>query len=174
MPFIPHILWTDALVFLLVITIAVFAWYVSRHEHLLLPWRKVARSATGMCAAVVLCVFIAIGLLDSLHFRLRLDTQPAGGKTAYAAEVLSVRPEMIEIAADVSKLPEGLSARLPVKVLNRIFLGEHTEYRVAHDTLGEFMVLSPRQAERETGTYDIGDTIAAGWRTDQALVIPNE
>ena len=88
--------------------------------------------------------------------------------------VLSVRPEVIAIAPALAGLPKGLSQRLPVKVLNRIFLGEHTEYRVAHDTLGEFMVLSPRQAERETGTYNIGDTIAAGWRQEQALVIPNE
>lgn len=95
MPFIPHILWTDALVFLLVATVAAFAWYVSRHEHLRLPWRKVARNATGMCAAVVLSVFVVIGLLDSLHFRLRLDTQPAGGKAAYAAEVLSVFDLMV-------------------------------------------------------------------------------
>ena len=38
-------------------------------------------------------------------------------------QTLSVRPEMIEIAASVLALPEGLAARVPVKVLNRIFLG---------------------------------------------------
>ena len=85
--------------------------------------------------------------------------------------VLSVRPELIEIAASGARLPEGLAARLSVRVLNRIFLGEHTEYRVAHETLGEFMVLSPRKSERGGGVFEIGDTAAAGWRPEAALVL---
>jgi len=88
-------------------------------------------------------------------------------------ETLSVRPEMIEIAASVARLPEGLAARVPVKVLNRIFLGEHTEYRVASEALGEFMVMAPRKSEREAGVYDIGDMIAAGWRAESERILPN-
>jgi spermidine/putrescine transport system ATP-binding protein len=85
--------------------------------------------------------------------------------------VISVRPELVEIAANQAALPEGLGTRLPVKIINRIFLGEHTEYRVANDTLGEFMILSPRKSERDSGTFDIGDTAAAGWRPEAALVL---
>ena len=100
------------------------------------------------------------------------------GKTNFfkgtsTAEVLSVRPEMIEIAASVKHLPDGLSARVPVKVLNRIFLGEHTEYVVVNDVLGQFMVMAPRKSEREAGVYDIGDMIAAGWRTDSERILPD-
>ena len=90
------------------------------------------------------------------------------------AEVLSVRPELIEIAGSTAQLPEDLSARLAVKVLNRIFLGEHTEYVVASDRLGEFMVMSPRKSERGAGVYEIGDMIAAGWRSEAERVLPNE
>ena len=85
--------------------------------------------------------------------------------------VISVRPELVEIADTAAALPEGLSARLSVTVLNRIFLGEHTEYRVAHEKLGEFMVLSPRKSERGSGIYDIGDKAVAGWRPEAALVL---
>jgi spermidine/putrescine transport system ATP-binding protein len=100
------------------------------------------------------------------------------GKTNFfdgpsSTEVLSVRPEQIEIAASVSTLPEGLSARLPVKVLNRIFLGEHTEYVVASEALGAFMVMAPRKSERDAGVYDIGDMIAAGWRAEAERILPN-
>jgi spermidine/putrescine transport system ATP-binding protein len=100
------------------------------------------------------------------------------GKTNFftgpsATEVLSVRPEMIEIAASVKHLPEGLSAKVPVKVLNRIFIGEHTEYRVASEALGEFMVMAPRKSERDAGVYDIGDMIAAGWRADAERILPD-
>ncbi len=94
-------------------------------------------------------------------------------KGSNSGEVLSVRPEMIEIAASVKQLPEGLSARVPVKVLNRIFLGEHTEYRVASDALGEFMVMAPRKTERQVGVYAIGDVIAAGWRADAERILPD-
>jgi spermidine/putrescine transport system ATP-binding protein len=85
--------------------------------------------------------------------------------------VISVRPELVEIAASGAVLPEGLSTHFEVKVLNRIFLGENTEYRVSHDALGEFMVLSPRKSERDSGTFEIGDTAAAGWRPEAALVL---
>ena len=101
------------------------------------------------------------------------------GKTNFfrgpdARNVLSVRPELIEIAASEAQLPEGLSARLPVKVLNRIFLGEHTEYVVSHEGHGEFMVMAPRKSERDQGVYDIGDTIAAGWRAEAERILPND
>jgi spermidine/putrescine transport system ATP-binding protein len=100
------------------------------------------------------------------------------GKTNFfegpsAGQVLSVRPEQIEIAAHEGALPPGLAATLSVKVLNRIFLGEHTEYVVAHERLGEFMVMAPRKSEREAGIHDIGDTIAAGWRGDAQRVLPD-
>jgi spermidine/putrescine transport system ATP-binding protein len=87
-------------------------------------------------------------------------------------EVLSVRPELIDIAADAAKLPQGLSAKLPVTVLNRIFLGEHTEYLVANDRLGQFLVMAPRKTERDHGVYDIGDSIAAGWRAEAERILP--
>src|SRR4249920_1901530 len=90
MPFIPLILWTDRLVFLLVAVVIVSAWYIRRHEHLRAPWSKVARSRFGMCSLVVLGVFVAIGLLDSLHYRPRLEGRTAEGKANYAVEVRSV------------------------------------------------------------------------------------
>ncbi len=96
MPFKPVILWTDALVFLLVAGVLVFAWYVARHEHLTAQWRRVAHSRTGMCAVVVLSVFVAIGLLDSVHFRLRLGAGHGEGGGHYAIEVLSVFDKLAE------------------------------------------------------------------------------
>ena len=87
MPLKPVILWTDALVFVLVAAALLFAWYVRRHDHLLAPWRRVARSASGMSALTVLIFFIVAGLLDSLHYRPALSD--TGGKQVYAVELLS-------------------------------------------------------------------------------------
>ncbi len=85
----PVVLWTDALIFLLVAVSAGFAAYAARHEHLRGPWRQVARRPLAMAAAVVLAAYVVIGLLDSVHFRVRL---PEAGSAAprYATEVTSL------------------------------------------------------------------------------------
>jgi peptide/nickel transport system permease protein len=91
MPFKPVILWTDALVYLLAAGLLVFAWHVWRHEHLLVPWRRVAHSASGMSALTVLAFFIAVGLLDTIHLRPAIENGGGGtNETAYSVEVLSL------------------------------------------------------------------------------------
>ncbi|MFH1044553.1 MAG: ABC transporter permease [Pseudomonadota bacterium] len=96
MPILPVILWTDALIYLLVAVVAGFVWYVRRHEHLRAPWWRVAQTPAAMSALVVLTAFILTGLLDSLHFRLALPAAPgtqadlaAPRDVAYAVEVKS-------------------------------------------------------------------------------------
>ena len=91
MLFKPVMLWTDALIYLLVAVVIVFAWYVRRKEHLLAPWRRVGHSASGMAALTLLVFFIAAGLLDSVHFRPAVESKSSGnGEQAYSAEVLSL------------------------------------------------------------------------------------
>ena len=85
--------------------------------------------------------------------------------------VLCVRPELLEISASVKSLPKGLADTFDVTVLNRIFLGEHTEYLVRHESLGDFTVLSPRKSEHESGVFDIGDKAAVGWHKSAAQVL---
>ncbi len=87
-PFKPVIFWTDALVFLLLAVVVALVLHVRRHEHLAAPWRKVARSPSGMAAATVLSLFVVIGIADSLHYRLAIGAKD--GKTIYAVEVLSL------------------------------------------------------------------------------------
>ena len=83
------LLWTDALVYVLVALIAATIVYTRRHEHLRAPWARVAQSASGMVGLVVLAAFVAVGLLDSFHFRARVaGADPA--KPVYAVEVQSV------------------------------------------------------------------------------------
>jgi peptide/nickel transport system permease protein len=87
MMFVP--LTTDILVWLLVAAIAAYFVYVRRQPHLLVPWRRVTQSAYGMSALAVLVTFVAIGLLDSIHYRPALERK-AGQGTAYSTEVLSL------------------------------------------------------------------------------------
>ena len=87
MPFIPAMLWTDALIYILVGCLVLAGFYVRSQEHLLVVWRKVLQSRPGMAALTVLLVFVAVGLLDSLHYRPR-DAQ---GEIRSALDALLVR-----------------------------------------------------------------------------------
>ena len=95
MSFTPVILWSDALVFLLLAAGIATAWYIRRREHLLLPWRRVAQSSVAMVSLLVLSLFIAVGLLDTLHYRAALPEQN-NGETVYSPEVLSVFDKLVE------------------------------------------------------------------------------
>jgi peptide/nickel transport system permease protein len=103
MPFQPVFLWTDRLVFLLVAVIIASVWYVRGRVHLRVPWSKVARSRYGMCSLVVLSVFVVIGLLDSLHYRPRLEQPGAKGPANYSVEVRSVFDVLVD---PLGKRPE--------------------------------------------------------------------
>lgn len=96
MPFQVVILWTDWLVFLLVVVVALAFVYVRRHEHLLAPWRRVTHSASGMVGLTVLLVFVVIGLLDSMHYRPRVAGKEAAARVVYAAEVKSALDAVLE------------------------------------------------------------------------------
>lgn len=85
----PVVLWSDRLLFLLIAGILAYFWYVRRQPHLLFPWRRVTQSAYGMSALVVVTVFVAIGVLDSMHYQPALDRKEDKG-AAYSIEVLSI------------------------------------------------------------------------------------
>ncbi|MCV2868942.1 ABC transporter ATP-binding protein [Defluviimonas sp. WL0002] len=83
---------------------------------------------------------------------------------------VSVRPEQIRLErANAADRPGW-----PVTILNRIFLGEHTEYLVKHESLGEFMVLTPRQAELSDGPFNAGERLMALWEAGGALVLKQD
>ncbi len=88
-------LWTDMLLWLLLAGVAFYAWRVRQREHLLQPWRRLLRSRSGVASAVVLLAFVAVGVLDSLHFRMPLEKQGNGAETHYSPEVLSVFDLMV-------------------------------------------------------------------------------
>ncbi|MBI4937557.1 MAG: ABC transporter permease [Nitrosomonadales bacterium] len=82
------ILWTDAMIFLLLAVAIASAWYIRKRPHLMLPWQRVAKSAAGMVSLLLLSLFLLVGLLDSLHYRAALP-EKSNGQTVYSPEVLS-------------------------------------------------------------------------------------
>lgn len=99
----PVVLWTDALIFLLVAAVTAFILFARRREHLRAPWRKVGRSSVAMASLVVLAFYVAIGLLDSMHYRPSLPVPPEGKTAGYSNEVLSVLDALVVHLRDMQE-----------------------------------------------------------------------
>jgi len=100
----PVILWTDALVFLLVVVVLAFAFYARRHEHLRAPWREVVRGRIAVASLVVLAFYTLTGLLDSVHYREALPMQDGQVEVQYAGEVVSLLDALLgNIGTQVEK-----------------------------------------------------------------------
>lgn len=86
---------------------------------------------------------------------------------------VSIRPEQMVVARDQARIAAENGLTTSALVLNRIFLGEHTEYLLRSDRLGEFLVLSPRQSESNEPPLDQGETVHVGCSAEAALVLEN-
>ena len=82
------VLWSDALLFALISAVGALAFWARGEDALRAAWGRVLRDGAAMSAATVLAVFVLVGLLDSLHYRTRLDSAP-GAPVRYAVEVNS-------------------------------------------------------------------------------------
>jgi peptide/nickel transport system permease protein len=89
----PVFLATDFVLYLLLVAIIVYVWHARRTPTLRRTWRTVVCDPAAMSAAVVLCVFVVISVLDSVHFRPLLPPAPgasADAPPAYAPRTLSL------------------------------------------------------------------------------------
>lgn len=79
-------LWTDLFLFGMLAGAVLYALHVRRTPMLRSAWRVVARTPSAMGAAVILALFLLVGLLDSVHYRplLPATAVPAPGRPALA------------------------------------------------------------------------------------------
>jgi peptide/nickel transport system permease protein len=87
------LLWTDVVLYLLLVTLIWYVWQVRRSPNLRTTWSKVLADAPALCSAVVLAAFLVLTLFDSVHFRRALPpspTAPAGTPVAYDTRTESV------------------------------------------------------------------------------------
>jgi peptide/nickel transport system permease protein len=67
------VLWTDALIFMLLFILASLAFYLRGKDHIKRPLQKISSNKIGMVSLALLLFFILIGLLDSIHFKAAGD-----------------------------------------------------------------------------------------------------
>jgi peptide/nickel transport system permease protein len=77
-------LWTDILVWLIVLATLAYGVHAARSAALRSTWRRVFAAPAAMSAAIVFCAFLLVGLADSVHMRMRIDAR------AFAAQPVSV------------------------------------------------------------------------------------
>ncbi len=92
--------------------------------------------------------------------------------TVGASASIAIRPEMVVLGAhDTNAADMDTDVAVNGRIKNRIFLGEHTEYLVDAEGLGDVLVLSPKHIESTQGGFELGDAIAIGWKNDTALAL---
>ncbi len=86
------VLWSDALLALLLLASGAGIAAALRREHLRRAWRAVFANRSAMAALVVLLAYLLVAVLDSCHFRPALERQaaPSAAPVQYSVEVLSL------------------------------------------------------------------------------------
>ncbi|MGQ0610352.1 MAG: ABC transporter ATP-binding protein [Paracoccaceae bacterium] len=98
----------------------------------------------------------------------RFAGRPGSAGLGPGKAALCIRPEQIGLTHQ----DEG--GQVPVTVINRIFLGEHTEYLVRSADLGDLLVLVARQAEAREGSFQPGQAGFVSWGPEAGLILAEE
>lgn len=72
----PLLLWSDVLIYLLVISLSLFFYRVNRDPQTRERWSQVFHTRLGMVTFTVIMTYVGIALLDSMHFRKALEPVP--------------------------------------------------------------------------------------------------
>jgi len=84
-------LWTDMMVWMLVLALMVWSWILFRSQETKKQWQLVFRSSLATASAVVLLFYLSIALLDSVHFRLHTNTDTSTSKEVwYKGDIVSI------------------------------------------------------------------------------------
>lgn len=90
------LLWTDLALWLMVAAGLAYAWRVKSQAHLRATWRRVLRDPVAASAGVVVALFLALTLLDSLHLRQALPASEGAAvydtRTQSVLDLLLARP----------------------------------------------------------------------------------
>ena len=85
------VLWTDMMVWLLVLAMLVWGWRLSRSPQVKKLWHTIFRSGIAMASAIILIFYLFFTLLDSLHLRFSVPSAQSTEHTVqYDAEIVSL------------------------------------------------------------------------------------
>ena len=113
-------LWTDVVLYLMLMALGWYGWRIHRNDNLRADWFKVVRDPAALSAGIVLALFAAVTLLDSVHFRRALPQAP--GAAAATPTYYSTRTESLLdalLARPLAMRETGYSEPLAWRGLNK-------------------------------------------------------
>ena len=111
----------------------------------------------------------AEGLLHIAAENLRLKARMPGGDRDVAGVTVVVRPEKIRLAEDGERVRENACEG---RIVETLYLGESTKYRVRVDRLGELTVRSQNSGAGDR--YANGDVVRVTWSADDTIVFADD
>ena len=85
------VLWTDIMVWILVLALLAWGWTLSRSPQVKKLWHTIFRSGIAMASAIILLFYLFFTLFDSLHLRFSVpSTQSTGQTVEYDGEIVSL------------------------------------------------------------------------------------
>jgi len=87
-------LWTDVVIWALVLLLLVYGWMVSRSPTWRASWGKVFRDAPALASAVIVLLCLAVTGVDSMHYRRALPGA-AGASVAYEPRTRSALDNLL-------------------------------------------------------------------------------
>lgn len=132
------ILWSDWVVLATLVLLVVYGLRIRARSNLRAIWLKVLRDRAAICSGVVLVLFFAVAVIDSVHFRRALDRAPSAG--AQQRQAWSTRTESlldVLLARQVAGRETSYSAPLALRGFTKdsVEVGgqiERTYPRLAH------------------------------------------
>lgn len=71
----PMILWSDALIYLLIAGVLIFIFYAKKQQQLRSAWQQVIKNKLAIISLGILFFYISVGFLDSIHLKIWHDNQ---------------------------------------------------------------------------------------------------
>ncbi len=118
------ILWSDVVVLATLVLLVLYGFRIRASINLRATWLKVLRDRAAICSGVVLVLFFAVSVIDSVHFRRALDRAPSAG--AQQQQAYSTRTEsLLDLA--LARLVEGRETSYSAPLAMRGFTKDSVE-----------------------------------------------
>ncbi len=185
------VLWSDVVVIATLLLLLAYGWRIRGSVNLRATWMKVLHDRAALCSAVVLVLFFAVAVVDSLHFRralaqvagaganqaqawstrteslldVMLERQVAGRETSYSAPLAmrGLTKDSVDVNGQIERIYPRLKHGGEKLVDDAQWLGDVLQRAVSGLALGIlFAVLAVASLAAALRAKDVG--FAAAWR----------
>ncbi len=110
------LLWSDGVVLVTLALLVLYGFRIRASSNLRATWLTVLRDRAALCSSVVLVMFLAVAVIDSLHFRRALADAPSAGaqqRQAYGTRTESLLD--VALARQLAGRETSYSAPLAIR-----------------------------------------------------------